>query len=167
MPCNRLHPINQLPTVNALQEIVGLRDAFVTKLNARRSALAYSTYLGANSEGGRASQSTRLTSAFVLGLQPRQKLPTPMGLQGGGRWDAFVTEAKMRNGSGLVYFNYLGGILATLGEALQWTRLAMYMLLQIRIIKLPVEKAIQSNPCRLKGSYYHQNQCFRSQLFPI
>ena len=98
----------------------GLRDAFVTKLNRRGSALIYSTYLGgAGDEQGTAialpggdDHDSRGT-AYVSGVTNSPDFPTtrhafeplPQGLS-----DAYVAKLN-RRGSELEYSTYLGGTL--------------------------------------------------------
>jgi hypothetical protein len=96
----------------------GLRDAFVTKLNRRGSALIYSTYLGGAADdrgrgialpGGNDHDSRGL--AYVTGVTDSVNFPTtPRAFQPlpGGLTDAFVTKLD-RRGSDLEYSTYLGG----------------------------------------------------------
>ncbi len=102
-------------TVGALQKsLEGIgQDAFVAKLNAAGSALAYSTYLG----GGDLDRAFGLCvdssgNCYVAGFTSSGNFPTTLGaLQSGfkgGQYDGFVTKINPR-GSGLVFSTYLGG----------------------------------------------------------
>lgn len=89
----------------------GVFDAFVAKLNARGSALIYSTFLG----GARADVARGITAdssgnAYVIGVTESTDFPTKGAVQPvlGGGADAFVTKLGSRGG-GLVYSTYLGG----------------------------------------------------------
>lgn len=112
-------------------------DAFVAKLNASGSTLAYSTYLGGNDTDGAADLAVDADSnAYVVGSTRSSNFPTTTGaLQtsyrgGGGNvsgfgGDGFITKLNA-TGTSLVYSTYLGGsnedratavTLDTLGEA--------------------------------------------------
>jgi hypothetical protein len=90
----------------------GLSDAFVTKLNATGSGLAFSTYLGGSSHddgGGIAVDAAG--SAYVAGNTQSTNFPTTVGAAQAafaGVLDAFVTKLDA-TGSGLVFSTYLGG----------------------------------------------------------
>ncbi len=91
----------------------GLTDAFVTKLNAAGSALAYSTYLGgSNYDRCHGIAVDSAGSAYVTGGTSSSDFPTtPNAFQttfGGGSSDAFVTKLNAA-GSALAYSTYLGG----------------------------------------------------------
>jgi hypothetical protein len=96
----------------------GFHDAFVTKLDRRGSALAYSTYLGGQRndngfsiavEGGRACL-TGLTGANDAGRGENDFPTTPNAAQPvfGGFFDALVTTLD-RDASSLDYSTFLGG----------------------------------------------------------
>jgi hypothetical protein len=93
----------------------GFGDAFVTKLNAAGSALAYSTFLGGGeSEGGGGVAVDGQGNAYVTGNTRSDDFPTIPGAFDSslnGRADAFVTELNPAGqGDGdLVYSTYLGG----------------------------------------------------------
>jgi hypothetical protein len=90
------------PTVNAVQPGYGggLIDAFVTKLNASGSALAYSTFLGGNLfDEGRSVALDGSGNAYVTGSTSSYNFPTTAGAfqpqNGGGiehHDDAFVSK---------------------------------------------------------------------------
>jgi plastocyanin len=101
------------PTANPLQAASGGGfDAFVTKLNAAGSALAYSTYLGgSNGDVGQAIAVDPSGNAYVAGFTYSTDFPTVNPLQatfGGGQDDAFVAKLNPA-GSALLYSTYLGG----------------------------------------------------------
>lgn len=97
----------------------GFSDAFVTKVNAAGSALAYSTYLGGTdtstntfTEGGLGIAVSESGQAYVTGFTESANFPTTedafdTSLDGFGP-DAFVTKVNTA-GSALVYSTYLGG----------------------------------------------------------
>ena len=103
--------------------LAGASNAFVTKLNATGSALAYSTFLGGNTSD--AANSITIDSsgdAYVTGGTTSTTFPTKNPIQaafaGGGTTcpaqhvsicgDAFVTELDSK-GSTLIFSTYLGG----------------------------------------------------------
>jgi hypothetical protein len=90
----------------------GVRDAFVTKLNARGSALVYSTFLGGtSSDDGRGIAVDGRGRAYVTGDTSSADFPTTPGAfdtTRTGEQDAFVTKLNAR-GSALVYSTFLGG----------------------------------------------------------
>ena len=100
----------------------GDRDIFVTKLNAARSDLEYSTYLGGGEAGGIAVD--RAGSAYVTGTTGFD-FPTtpdafdPVGHPYAGRnmSDAFVTKLNA-DGSALAYSTFLGGTPWDYGEGI-------------------------------------------------
>jgi hypothetical protein len=101
------------PTVGAFDATLGGgQDAFVTKLNATGTAIAYSTYLGgggSDQAGSIALDSAR--NAYVPGVTASSDFPTSAGAADttlGGTTDAFVTKLNA-SGSALVYSTYLGG----------------------------------------------------------
>src|SRR5215204_2381432 len=91
----------------------GDRDAFVTKLNASGSALAYSTYLGGTSTEFSADIAVDgMSRAHVTGQTRSADYPTTTGAFdrtfNGGIADAFVTKLNA-SGSALAYSTFLGG----------------------------------------------------------
>ncbi len=87
------------PTADALQPVLDVApDAFVTKLNAVGSALAYSTYLGGSGVGGDVGRDISVDSAgnaYVAGQTGATNFPTANAVQpasGGGGQDAFVAK---------------------------------------------------------------------------
>ncbi len=102
------------PTANPLQAAYGgLGDAFVAKVNAAGSALAYSTYLGGSNEDlGSAIAVDAPGNAYVTGYTVSTNFPTANPLQAAfaGFQDGFVAKVNAA-GSALVYSTYLGGSL--------------------------------------------------------
>jgi len=100
------------PVVGAFQPVPGGgSDAFVTKLNAAGSSLAYSTYLGgAANDTGRAITVDAAGNAYVTGDTSSVNFPLSNALQTAlsGGSDAFVTQLNS-TGSALGYSTYLGG----------------------------------------------------------
>jgi len=90
----------------------GLRDAFVTRLNAAGTALLYSTYLGgSNEEEGQGIAIDGTGSAYVTGETGSTDFPTTPGAfdtAKSGGFDVFVTKLDAA-GTGLLYSTYLGG----------------------------------------------------------
>jgi len=91
----------------------GVRDAFVTKINAGGSAWAYSSYLGGTGDDiayGIAVDGSG--NAYVTGYTWSTNFPVISGAiqasHGGGASDAFVTKINAA-GSALTYSTYLGG----------------------------------------------------------
>ncbi len=95
----------------------GSGDAFVTKLNAAGSSLAYSTYLGGSGgQGGGQDYGSGIAvdeagGAYVTGSTHSRNFPTSAtafdtSYNDGG--EAFVTKLNAA-GSALVYSTYLGG----------------------------------------------------------
>jgi hypothetical protein len=86
-------------------------DAFVTKLKASGSALAYSTFLGGTSFDQGLGIAVREGEAYVTGSTSSADFPTTPGAFDttlNGPADAFVTKLN-RSGSALVYSTFLGG----------------------------------------------------------
>jgi uncharacterized protein (TIGR03437 family) len=100
------------PTVAPFQPAnAGGYDAFVSKLNAAGSALAYSTYLGGTGDDNAYSIAVDSAgSAYITGSTTSTNLPTgkPLQVSNGGGSDAFVSKLSAA-GSALVYSTYLGG----------------------------------------------------------
>ncbi len=95
-------------------------EAFVVKLSAGGSALAYSTYLGGT--GGDFGQGIAADStgdAYVTGSTQSSDFPVANPLQAtlGGGSDAFVTELNPA-GASLVYSTFLGGAGSDSGQAI-------------------------------------------------
>ncbi len=108
---------SDFPTTSGALQIVyagGNRDgfdAFVTKLNATGSALAYSSYLGGTRDDeGYGIAVDAAGNAYVTGATWSSNFPTTQGAfqTYGGDYDAFVSKLNPA-GSALAYSTYLGG----------------------------------------------------------
>jgi Beta-propeller repeat len=100
-------------TVGAFQTTYGGGgDAFISKLNAAGSDLAYSTYLGGgDADAGSGIAIDASGKAYVTGATSSSNFPTTPGAfqtTYGGNGDAFVTKLNA-TGSALPYSTYLGG----------------------------------------------------------
>jgi hypothetical protein len=109
-------------TAGAFQTVLaGANNAFVAKLNATGSALAYSTYLGGSSiDQGSAIAVDGGGNAYVAGFTYSANFPTTMGAfqtTYSGAGAAFVTKVNAA-GTGLVYSTYLTGDGADLASGL-------------------------------------------------
>lgn len=104
------------PGAYRTSHIFGDSDAFVTKLTATGSQVAYSTYLGGNNtEDSFGIDVDNSGNAYVYGRTRSVNFPTTPGsfqttIGGftGSRTDAFITKLNAA-GSGLVYSSFLGG----------------------------------------------------------
>jgi hypothetical protein len=106
---------NDFPVMNAAQaQLGGICDAFVTKLNSKRSALLYSTYLGGSdfdfARGIGIQDLPSGASAYVSGLTCSTDFPVVNAIQAtpGGNCDAFVDKLSP-SGASSAYSTYLGG----------------------------------------------------------
>jgi hypothetical protein len=90
----------------------GVRDAFVTKFNARGSAIAYSTLLGGtNDDRGHGIAVDGMGNAYVTGGTGSLEFPTTTGAfdaTHNAGVEAFVTKLNA-SGSALIFSTYLGG----------------------------------------------------------
>jgi len=89
----------------------GLSDGFVTKLNAKGSALVYSTFLGGGGfDTGNSIAVDSAGDAYVTGQTGSGDFPVANALHPAfsGQFDAFVAELNP-SGSALIYSTYLGG----------------------------------------------------------
>jgi hypothetical protein len=103
------------PVAGAIQAASkGYSDAFVTKLSATGSALAYSTYFGGGvNDYGREVAVDSAGNAYVAGWTSSTDLPVANAnaiqpCPGGDDQDAFVAKVNAQ-GSALGYSTYLGG----------------------------------------------------------
>ncbi|TLD41083.1 MAG: Phage tail fiber protein [Candidatus Jettenia ecosi] len=106
------------PTANAFDESLnGVKDVFVTKLNAAGTGLIYSTYLGGSAGPPRFADETCNGMAvdtdgnvYITGDTDSPDFPTVNALDNklDGDFDAFVTKLNAA-GNGLIYSTYLGG----------------------------------------------------------
>jgi hypothetical protein len=91
----------------------GLYDAFVCKIPPTGGSLAYSTFLGGESnEQGLGIAIDSAGDAYVTGVTTSTQFPLTSNLQPAyaGNGDAFVTELNPTGTAPLVYSTYLGGI---------------------------------------------------------
>ena len=100
------------PLVSPAQPAMGSsQDAVVTKLNAARNALLFSTYLGGGTSDGGNAIAVDATNAIYVGGETGGSFPTtPGALQttfGGGIYDGFVV--KYTPAGTIAYATYLGG----------------------------------------------------------
>ncbi len=98
----------------------GNGDAFVAKLNASGSTLAYSSYLGGSgADFGQGIAVDSSGNAYVTGSTESTNFPTVGAVQSssGGASDAFVAKVKA-DGTALTYSTYLGGSAADAGQAI-------------------------------------------------
>jgi hypothetical protein len=90
----------------------GWMDAFVIKVNAAGTGLAYATLLGGSDwDWGRAIAVDGAGSAYVTGLTESPDFPTTVGAFDtslDGNQDAFVVKVNA-DGTGLAYATFLGG----------------------------------------------------------
>ena len=134
-------------TREALQPTFGgVYDAFVAKLNARGTALVYSTYLGGSEfENGSGIAVDRAGQAYVTGYTLSTDFPTKNALQStfGGVEDAFVTKLNAR-GAALVYSTYLGGSSLEFGGGIAVDRAGQaYVTGQTQSTDFPTKNALQ------------------------
>jgi hypothetical protein len=102
-------------TTGAFRTIKGAHiEAFVAKLNARGTALLYSTFLGGNADtGGRAIAVDTAGQAHIVGWTRATNLPLTAGAIDGprtanGTQDGFLVKLNSQ-GSAVAYGTYLGG----------------------------------------------------------
>lgn len=99
--------------------IGGGTDAWIARMNASKSALVYSTYLGGTGDDrGSSLALDDSRHAYVAGTTSSPDFPTVNPLQatfGGGASDAFVSKVA-RRGRRLLYSTYLGGSNADQGR---------------------------------------------------
>lgn len=96
-------------------------DAFVVKLSADGTSLAYAGFLGGDdSDWGYAIAVDNVGSAYVTGFTASPTFPTTPGafdVTHNGEYDAFVTKVSA-DGGVLSYSTFLGGSLADKGRAI-------------------------------------------------
>ena len=109
-------------TTGAFQPALGgIRNAFVTKVNADGSGLAYSTYLGgSNFDAGGGIAVDTAGDAYVTGVTSSANFPVTSGAYQtalSGVVNAFVAKVQP-DGSGLIYSTYLGHDATSEGSAI-------------------------------------------------
>jgi hypothetical protein len=99
----------------------GADDAFVVKVNADGTGLAYATFLGgSDGDYGQAIAVDRAGSAYVTGYTHSSDFPTTAGAFDtslDGYFDAFVVKVNA-SATGLAYATFLGGSDLDLGSAI-------------------------------------------------
>ena len=112
---------SNFPVVSALQPTLGgAQDAFVTKLNATGSAIAYSTYLGGSLDDyAKGIAVSGAGAAYLVGTTFSANFPraTPLQATLNGAYDAFAAQIAP-GGASLVYSTYLGGSGTEYGNAI-------------------------------------------------
>jgi len=114
-------------TVGALDTSLGVSDAFVVKVSADGTKLAYATFLGgARGEQGSAIAVDRVGSAYVTGFTASsdfsttaEAFDTSCGTDGAcdNSCDAFVVKVNIE-GTGLTYATFIGGSDGDYGQAI-------------------------------------------------
>jgi beta-propeller repeat-containing protein/centrosomal CEP192-like protein/HYDIN/CFA65/VesB family protein len=108
------------PTLNTLQPLRGVANAFVAKLKADGSALLFSTFLGGSvTDSGNALKLDTAANPFITGSTSSADFPTITPFQGtlNGPINAFVAKLKT-DGSTILYSTYLGGSGSDEGDAI-------------------------------------------------
>jgi hypothetical protein len=138
------------PTRNPLQPAnAGFLDAFVTKLRADGSGLAFSTYLGGGES--EAASSVALDSAanvYITGTSGSLDFPVVDAIQPdlANVVDAIVTKISA-NGGELLYSTYLGGFMVDTGHAIAVDLAgSAYVTGLTRSADFPVVNPLQSEP---------------------
>jgi len=135
------------PVRNPIQPAyAGLRDAFVTKINAAGSDLVYSTYLGGSAyDAGDGIAVDAAGNAYVSGRTESTDFPmrNPIQPTHGGNWDVYVTKINAA-GSDLIYSTYLGGSARDWGGTIAVDRSGnLYMTGGTTSTDFPTENPIQ------------------------
>ena len=139
-------------TPGAIDNTLGVADAFVTKFNAAGSGLVYSTYLGGSvHDSGLDIALDSAGNAYLTGATFSTDFPTTLGAfdttfnnPDTGHADAFVAKLNAA-GSGLVYSTYLGGGVGEAGRGLAIDSAGnAYLAGLTSSINFPTANAIQS-----------------------
>ena len=100
------------PVVNPIQAVFGgVRDAYLTKINAQGTALVYSTYIGGSDDDiGMGLVVDSAGNAYISGATKSTNFPTAKPFQSANRggYDAFLAKVNAQ-GNALVCSSYLGG----------------------------------------------------------
>ena len=100
------------PVVNPIQPVFGgIRDAYLTKINAQGTALVYSTYIGGSDDDiGMSLVVDSAGNAYISGATKSANFPTAKPFQSANRggYDAFLTKINSQ-GNALVCSSNLGG----------------------------------------------------------
>jgi Beta-propeller repeat len=133
------------PTTNALYSYAAHGGAFLAKLTPRGDELAYSTYLGADSDWVDAIAIDSLGNSFVCGATSDANFPTqnPAQSQWGGGRDGFVLKINP-SGSELLFSTYLGGSGNDMAEGVTLGQGGdVYIVLSTSSIDFPLTDAFQ------------------------
>lgn len=98
----------------------GLKDVFVTKLNATGNGLIFSTYLGGSADDeGRGIAIDDSGNSYIIGSTNSSDFPMKNAYNStyGGNQDVFVTKLNA-TGNGLEFSTYLGGNVEDYGQAI-------------------------------------------------
>ena len=140
---------SDFPVTAGAFQTKGSFDAFVTKLNAKGSALVYSTYLGgtAGVDRGWAIALDGTGNACVTGDTASTNFPISNAIQaayGGGQSDAFVSKLNA-TGSALVYSTFLGGNLWDEGRGIACRGSDVFVTGDTSSLNFPTSGALQVN----------------------
>jgi len=150
----------------------GCDDAFVVKLNAAGSALAYSTFLGGSGrcfsyEGLDWGESITVDSTgatYVAGVTYSSDFPTTSGAfdrSFNGNYDAFVVKLNPQ-GSDLIYSTFLGGSNVDRGHAIAVDRSgAVYVMGSTKSYEFP------TTPGAFDRSYNGDSDVFVVKMSPV
>ncbi|MFX0060803.1 MAG: SBBP repeat-containing protein [Candidatus Hermodarchaeota archaeon] len=98
----------------------GLKDVFVTKLNATGNGLIFSTYLGGSADDeGRGIAIDGSGNSYIIGSTNSSDFPMKNAYNStyGGNQDVFITKLNA-TGNGLEFSTYLGGNVEDNGQAI-------------------------------------------------
>ena len=101
---------NNFPVLNPVQPSSGgLFDAFIAKLSTSGTKV-FATYFGGSGDDRGTGIAVNSSGAYVTGFTSSPNLPTvtPLQLNNGGGFDAFVAKLNL-TGSSILYSTYLGG----------------------------------------------------------
>ena len=110
------------PTKSAYcDNLVGVKDVFILKLNSTGNGLIFSTYIGGtNEEQGTEIAIDDLGNSYVTGFTESSNFPVKDALYSshkGGTKDCFVMKLN-GTGNGLIYSSYIGGTEVDIGQSI-------------------------------------------------
>jgi hypothetical protein len=137
------------PVTSGAFQTKGSYDAFITKLNAKGSALLYSTYLGGSAgvDRGWAIALDDAGNACITGDTASTNFPVSNAIQaafGGGPTDVFVAKLNAA-GSGLIYSTFLGGNLTDEGRGIACRGNDVFVTGDTDSGNFPTSNALQGN----------------------
>ena len=149
------------PVTSGAFQTKGSYDAFVSKINAKGSALVYSTYLGgsADVDRGWAIALDDAGNACITGDTASTNFPVVNSIQaafGGAPSDAFVTKLNAA-GSGLIYSTFLGGSLTDEGRGIACKGSDVFVTGDTSSFNFPTSNALQVNNA---GGLQHHDDAF-------